>query len=35
MDELGLREGDFIDIGEPMASKQVVPVVIKTLIFEN
>ena len=35
IDELGLREGDYIDIGEPMASKQVVPVVIKTLIFEN
>ncbi len=35
IDELGLREGDYIDIGEPMASKQVVPVVVKTLIFEN
>ena len=35
IDELGLREGDYIDIGEPMANKQVVPVVIKTLIFEN
>ncbi|MHA1220251.1 MAG: ethanolamine ammonia-lyase reactivating factor EutA [Candidatus Heimdallarchaeota archaeon] len=35
IDELGLREGDYIDIGEPMANKQVVPVVIKTLIFES
>jgi ethanolamine utilization protein EutA len=35
IDELGLREGDYIDIGEPMANKQVVPVVVKTLIFEN
>ena len=35
IDELGLREGDYIDIGEPLANKQVVPVVIKTLIFES
>lgn len=35
IDELGLREGDYIDIGEPMAGGQVVPVVIKTLIFQG
>ncbi len=35
IDELNLREGDYIDIGEPMANKQVVPVVVKTLIFQN
>ncbi|MBD3191566.1 MAG: hypothetical protein GF308_13035 [Candidatus Heimdallarchaeota archaeon] len=35
IDELGLREGDYIDIGEPMAGGQVVPVVIKTLIFQQ
>jgi ethanolamine utilization protein EutA len=35
IDELGLREGDFIDIGKPMADKQIVPVVIKTLVFDN
>ncbi|MHA1630097.1 MAG: ethanolamine ammonia-lyase reactivating factor EutA [Candidatus Heimdallarchaeota archaeon] len=35
IDELALREGDYIDIGEPMADKQVVPVVVKTLIFEQ
>ncbi|MEA2070647.1 MAG: ethanolamine ammonia-lyase reactivating factor EutA [Asgard group archaeon] len=35
IDELALREGDYIDIGEPMADKQVVPVVVKTLIFNN
>lgn len=35
IDEMALREGDYIDIGEPMANKQVVPVVVKTLIFQN
>ncbi|MFW9922844.1 MAG: ethanolamine ammonia-lyase reactivating factor EutA [Candidatus Thorarchaeota archaeon] len=35
IDELSLREGDYIDIGEPMANKQVVPVVVKTLIFQH
>ncbi|MHA1825225.1 MAG: ethanolamine ammonia-lyase reactivating factor EutA, partial [Candidatus Heimdallarchaeota archaeon] len=35
IDELALREGDYIDIGEPMADKQIVPVVVKTLIFEQ
>ena len=35
IDEMALREGDYIDIGEPMANKQVVPVVVKTLIFHN
>ena len=35
IDELNLREGDYIDIGEPMANKQVVPVVVKTLIFQS
>ena len=35
IDEMALREGDYIDIGEPIANKQVVPVVVKTLIFQN
>ncbi|MFX0113750.1 MAG: ethanolamine ammonia-lyase reactivating factor EutA [Candidatus Hodarchaeota archaeon] len=33
IDELDVHEGDFIDIGIPKAAGQLVPVVIKTLIF--
>ena len=35
LDEISLREGDFIDIGEPIIGKNVIPVVVKTLIFSN
>ena len=33
IDEIRLREGDFVDIGEPIIEDVVVPVVIKTLVF--
>jgi len=33
IDEISLREGDFIDIGEPVIEKQVFPVVVKSLVF--
>ena len=33
VDQIGLGEGDFIDIGEPMFDGRVVPVSVKTLIF--
>jgi len=35
IDEIKLREGDFIDIGEPIIEDVVVPVVIKTLVFDS
>ncbi|MFQ5979728.1 MAG: ethanolamine ammonia-lyase reactivating factor EutA [Candidatus Heimdallarchaeota archaeon] len=35
IDELEVCEGDFIDIGIPKAAGQLVPVVIKTLIFRK
>jgi ethanolamine utilization protein EutA len=35
IDEIRLKEGDFIDIGEPIIEGVVVPVVIKTLVFES
>ncbi len=35
IDEIRLREGDFIDIGQPIIEDVVVPVVIKTLIFKT
>lgn len=33
VDQVGLGEGDFIDIGEPMFDGRVVPVSVKTLVF--
>ncbi len=35
LDSISCEEGDFIDIGEPLANRQVIPVVVKSLIFEN
>ena len=34
IDEISLREGDFIDIGAPIIEDVVVPVVVKTLVFD-
>jgi ethanolamine utilization protein EutA len=33
IDQIGLGEGDFIDIGEPILGGRVVPLSVKTLIF--
>ncbi|NHJ01154.1 MAG: hypothetical protein EAX86_03385 [Candidatus Heimdallarchaeota archaeon] len=33
IDEISLKEGDFIDIGEPIVEDRVFPVVIKSLVF--
>ncbi|MFX0171991.1 MAG: ethanolamine ammonia-lyase reactivating factor EutA, partial [Candidatus Hodarchaeota archaeon] len=33
IDEISLREGDFIDIGKPIIENRVFPVVVKSLIF--
>lgn len=33
IDQIGLEEGDYIDIGTPMMDGRVVPVSVKTLIF--
>ncbi|OLS29852.1 MAG: hypothetical protein ThorAB25_13840 [Candidatus Thorarchaeota archaeon AB_25] len=35
IDEIRLKEGEFIDIGEPIIEDVVVPVVIKTLVFDS
>ncbi len=35
IDEVPLREGDFIDIGEPIIEGVVVPIVVKTLVFQS
>jgi ethanolamine utilization protein EutA len=33
LDELTLKEGDWIDIGEPLIAGQVFPVTVKSLVF--
>jgi ethanolamine utilization protein EutA len=33
LDELDLREGDWVDIGEPLVAGQVFPVTVKSLVF--
>jgi len=33
LDELKLKEGDWIDIGEPLVGGQVFPVTVKSLVF--
>ena len=35
LDELDLKDGDWIDIGEPLVAKQVFPVTVKSLIFHG
>ena len=35
IDGIYAKDGDYIDIGEPVAAGRVVPVVIKTLIFNS
>ena len=35
LDELNLKEGDWIDIGEPLVDGQVFPVTVKSLVFHN
>jgi len=35
LDELILKEGDWIDIGEPLVNGQVFPVTVKSLIFNR
>lgn len=35
LDELILKEGDWIDIGEPLVAGQVFPVTVKSLVFHG
>lgn len=35
IDEIELKEGDFIDVGEPMTDESIYPIVIKSLIFSS
>jgi ethanolamine utilization protein EutA len=35
LDELKLKEGDWIDIGEPLVNGQVFPVTVKSLVFHT
>lgn len=35
IDNIFVKEGDYVDIGEPVANGRVVPVITKTLIFNR
>ncbi len=35
LDGIVCKEGDFVDLGKPVAGGQVIPVIVKTLIFER